>query len=603
MSSCTDVVLGLLAAAVLLGLFSLILWLGKITLQSADAEKNPRPRVAPTNFYIIGSSEITSDLRGCITPIRTAVTGTQPITFAISPALPDGLMLDSTTGSIQGRPQIPLTPTVFTLTARNTAGHATVSFPLAVRDVIPDFGYPAVMQGKRELQIGETYAFTPAVISQSGEAPSRTTWTVCPPFPTDLGLSLDSVTGKISGKALGTADDQVYVVRVTNAMGDFQDIDIKLSAIEEVPAGPSAVSYFNGAPTYPIETIISANFLQYTGNADRFWLVSGTLPAGLYLETSTGDLVGTTSAVPSGPTSLTIGISFLGGSEVTTMLVVTVENVVPVFAMDIAGVYTVEVGAPAPLSVRAILSKGVDVRFTATNLPPGLNVDPLTGEITGNPTGPAGARDPAVIITGTNAKGQSDVRMDCVVLDNRLYNVAVAEYVAKDVPKFATLLNELALDEVNTRIFELKLRTGDIVRKLEAGLASPVGAVLLSDSDKGVASGLTEAINRDPRIVPYGTVMLSTSFCAPSFQYRPINVRISSEFVASVVQNPDKGAATYYKFAPGEETAPGVTLAPDTGKVSVRSAVALDREFKIIGYNAGGSCMAALQVVVSEEDR
>ena len=253
------VLAGLAAIVMFVGVTVLVLWLRKILLPPGDCADVGKNAIAPTNFYVIGSGKVTSELREYISPIRTVVMGTQPIAFSISPALPDGLMLSATTGSIQGMPQIPLTNTTFTITARNVAGHATVCFSLAVKDVIPDFGFPTLMQGRRELQTGQSYAFTPVVISQSGKAPSRTIWTVTPPFATELGLSLDSVTGKLSGTVSAIAETKVYRVRVTNATDDFQDIDLQLSAITSIPAGPSLVSYATDAPIDPLATPISAN--------------------------------------------------------------------------------------------------------------------------------------------------------------------------------------------------------------------------------------------------------------------------------------------------------------------------------------------------------
>ena len=589
------VLAGLAAIVMFVGVTVLVLWLRKILLPPGDCADVGKNAIAPTNFYVIGSGKVTSELREYISPIRTVVMGTQPIAFSISPALPDGLMLSATTGSIQGMPQIPLTNTTFTITARNVAGHATVCFSLAVKDVIPDFGFPTLMQGRRELQTGQSYAFTPVVISQSGKAPSRTIWTVTPPFATELGLSLDSVTGKLSGTVSAIAETKVYRVRVTNATDDFQDIDLQLSAITSIPAGPSLVSYATDAPIYPIATPISANLLQYTGNVDKVWLMAGTLPAGLYLETSTGDLVGTTSAMPSEPASLTIGVSFLCGTAVETKLTVSVENVVPVFTMDVAGVYTIEVGVPVPSSVCAILSQGVGVNFTATDLPPGLTVHHLTGRITGEPTTPTcGTR--TLVITATNDKGYLNVHVNYVVLDNRRYNVEVENYLAKDVRRFASLLGKLAFDEVHAEVFALGLTTHDIARKMEAGLAMrPARAVLVSVPSRQVASDLADSMKQDSR---YGAVVLSTSFCAPSFQYLPLVGHIGCEFFACVVQDPNKGVATCYKFA--QAVPDGVTLASDTGEVSVRSNVALDQEFKILGYNVGGTHVATLQVMVVE---
>jgi gliding motility-associated-like protein len=58
-------------------------------------------------------------------------------TFGISPALPNGLLLNSATGVISGRPTTSLATTTFIVTAANAAGTRTISFSLFI-DQDPD---------------------------------------------------------------------------------------------------------------------------------------------------------------------------------------------------------------------------------------------------------------------------------------------------------------------------------------------------------------------------------------------------------------------------------------------------------------------------------
>ncbi len=52
--------------------------------------------------------------------------------FSITPALPDGVSLNSTTGEISGRPTAAIASTVFTVTSTNAAGNSTISFRLFI---------------------------------------------------------------------------------------------------------------------------------------------------------------------------------------------------------------------------------------------------------------------------------------------------------------------------------------------------------------------------------------------------------------------------------------------------------------------------------------
>jgi gliding motility-associated-like protein len=66
-----------------------------------------------------------------INPILIQNTG-GAATFTITPALPNGLTLNTTTGGITGLPIAPMVSTLFTITSSNTAGISTISFRLFI---------------------------------------------------------------------------------------------------------------------------------------------------------------------------------------------------------------------------------------------------------------------------------------------------------------------------------------------------------------------------------------------------------------------------------------------------------------------------------------
>ncbi|MDO7775725.1 putative Ig domain-containing protein, partial [Escherichia coli] len=55
------------------------------------------------------------------TPV-TATGGTAPLTWTVSPALPAGLALNSSTGQITGTPNATQSSTAYTITARDARG-------------------------------------------------------------------------------------------------------------------------------------------------------------------------------------------------------------------------------------------------------------------------------------------------------------------------------------------------------------------------------------------------------------------------------------------------------------------------------------------------
>lgn len=67
-----------------------------------------------------------------ITANTPTVSGTNPITYSIDPALPTGLTLNANTGVISGTPQVTSPRTAYTVTATNSAGSTTRTIHLTV---------------------------------------------------------------------------------------------------------------------------------------------------------------------------------------------------------------------------------------------------------------------------------------------------------------------------------------------------------------------------------------------------------------------------------------------------------------------------------------
>jgi hypothetical protein len=109
-----------------------------ITISYQDAYANPVASVTNNNIQTLAPPSITlpqTNFTGAaninFNPFTIQNSG-GPSTYTISPALPNGLILNTVTGEISGRPTAPLTNTSFTITASNAAGTTTISFRLFI---------------------------------------------------------------------------------------------------------------------------------------------------------------------------------------------------------------------------------------------------------------------------------------------------------------------------------------------------------------------------------------------------------------------------------------------------------------------------------------
>ena len=65
------------------------------------------------------------------------VGGGPVVTWSVSPGLPTGLNIDSSTGEISGTPTVLSTLTTYTITATNTGGSATTTIDITINDIPP----------------------------------------------------------------------------------------------------------------------------------------------------------------------------------------------------------------------------------------------------------------------------------------------------------------------------------------------------------------------------------------------------------------------------------------------------------------------------------
>jgi hypothetical protein len=133
------------------------------------------------------------------------------VSYAVSPALPAGLSLSTTTGVISGTPTTLTAAAGYTVTATNTGGSTTATVTIAIVAVAPT---------------ALTYSTNPATYTKGTAITSNTPtslggavtgYAISPALP--AGLSFSTTTGVIAGTPTALAGATGYLVTASNSGG------------------------------------------------------------------------------------------------------------------------------------------------------------------------------------------------------------------------------------------------------------------------------------------------------------------------------------------------------------------------------------------------
>ncbi|WP_329215705.1 putative Ig domain-containing protein [Streptomyces sp. NBC_01485] len=313
----------------------------------------------------------------------TAAGGTAPYVWTLTGTLPDGLSL-TPNGSITGKPK------------------ATGSFPFSVQAT--DSSKPpltttktltmTVVASLRIITVSPLpHALTGKPYSQTlkavgGAAPY--TWSLAPDSPLPDGLSLDRVTGVISGtpESTGTA---TLSVSVSDSGPTPQTADLSALTLtvvlplgfQEPPAIPEA------ALGFPYKGFAPTNVIGGSGT-QRWSVTDGALPNGLRLDPRTGAVTGTVQPPASAGTyQFTVTVSDATDYTVTAKTSISITVVNPL-AVQSRYEWAGTVGTPFQGGTVQPTAGLAPYRFTLAAGPGSgwMSIGSSTGEVTGTPDGP-----------------------------------------------------------------------------------------------------------------------------------------------------------------------------------------------------------------------
>ncbi|MGE3852747.1 MAG: putative Ig domain-containing protein [Planctomycetota bacterium] len=326
-----------------------------------------------------------------------AIGGATPYVFDISAgSLPPGLSIASGTGIISGTPS---TAGNYSFTVRVTDNGAltdtrayTINVYSALQITSPGAG--ALADGVQNVP------YTPVSVVATGGKPTLVWSLSAGSLP--AGLSLNTGTGSISGTPTGTGLSN-FTVRVTDANAVFVQRAYSITVYDL----PTITSPATGAltPEGYVGDPYSRTWTAAGGAPAYTWsVVSGSLPAGLSLNTGTGQISG--NPTTAGNSSFSIRVTDTNNDTDTEAYTLQILNLPSITSPSPGALPAATRNAPNYSQSFTGTNGKAPLAWSATGLPAGMSINSSTGALTGTPTASGNFN---VAVTLTDANGKTDV--------------------------------------------------------------------------------------------------------------------------------------------------------------------------------------------------
>ena len=491
------------------------------------------------------------------------------IIFGISPTLPDGLSIDTTTGSISGIPFEFSSIANYTVTATSYDSSSevlnTLTKDLSFSVINSDFYYDVSAINV----LFKNSAINPTITPTINGGITLNSFSVSPTFISDI--SINSTNGTIFGTPLSLFGSTLYTVSATKTNNSVTTTSIRFSSVDVSYADISFV-FLNNIDINNIIPTISSGTLTFSSTD------GSSLPNDLTLNPATGYISGApTVSILDSSFNITATTSSGYTKELNIDYTVADVSYAPI---DLSHVFLKDVGINV-IQSNELYSNDFTYSLTSGSaaLPSNIAFDASSGDISGTPI--ATVLDSSFSITATldGTTYSKDFSFNYTVADVSYAPIDLSHVFLKDVA-----INTVEPNEVNST-FIYTLTSGSNALPIDISLGETTGDI----------SGTPRAVILDSSFSITATVPNTTYSKDISFNYTVADINytdFSYVFLKDVTINDIFANELYSEFTYAQNGGPALptNLTFDTSGVisGLPNATILDSSFNIRATIANG---------------
>ncbi|WP_298222167.1 putative Ig domain-containing protein, partial [Flavobacterium sp.] len=512
--------------------------------------------------------------------VGTAITNlvpstTQTITsYSVSPALPAGLTLNTTTGVISGTPTVASALSTYVVTGVYATGSATFDLKITVIDGAPtSLSYVSPNVFTRNTGVSD---LTP---TSSGGIP--TSYSITPALP--AGLNFNTTTGVISGIPTTVTPIATYTVTASNS-GGSTNFGIVITVKDMAPSNLN----YPSPNVFTKNTLITNLVPMNSGGTVVSYSISPSLPAGFNFDTTSGIISGTPSAISTSAT-YTVTATNTGGST-TFGVIIRVNDVAPNnLSYNSPNVFT---KGTAISSLNPTVSGGTVTSYSITpTLPSGLIFNTSIGRISGTPTSVRALN--TYTVTATNSGGSTTFDVVITVNDVAPNNLS---YNSPNVFTKGTTISSL-----NPAVSGGIVTSYSITPALPSGLIFNTSTGRISGTPASVRALTTYTVtaSNSGGSTTFDVVITVNDVAPNNLSYNSPNVFTKGTTISSLNPAVSGGIVTSYSITPALPS--GLNFNSSTGRISgTPNVVSATSTYTVTASNSGGS--TTFDVVITVND-
>lgn len=243
----------------------------------------------------------------------SATSGT--VVWAVNTQFPLGISFNTTSGFISGTPTVLSTSSPYVITATDNTTSSSKTFTLSV--VSTPVTTTLTTSSRTLLASQSVTPFTPVTASGGN---GTLTWAISTPLPGNLQFSTSS--GQVTGTPVALQSTGTYTITVSDQLAQSSS---KSFALNVVPAPLVAVRQIVR------QIVVSGQFQSFTpvthtgGYGTISWAISPALPSGFTLNTATGTISGSSTAL-SLSNQYTVTVSDQTGQQRSQSFVLRIQS-------------------------------------------------------------------------------------------------------------------------------------------------------------------------------------------------------------------------------------------------------------------------------------